>query len=113
MRHDTVNTINTLTSDYAQSLAKLRDQLQADLNQVNEQLRICEEFAGIRLPRNGAAIVGGTLRTASTASAGQAGASKAAVNLGKAEYSDDGRPKVPSVLTEEDAKRLAHAIGAN
>lgn len=95
MKHDTAKAINDLTTDYVGSLTKLRDSLTEELKQVNEQIRIAEEFAGIRLKMpgdSGAAIPhGGTFMKAHPG-----------VNV-------SARPKAPT-LTESDMQRLTTAI---
>lgn len=91
MNVDTAKAINDLTANYATDLTKLRDRLMEELKQVNEQLRVVEEFAGIRLPAP--TLSGGLLS-------------------GVSAVHPDLRPKVMRTLSPVDEKRLADAIAA-
>lgn len=108
MHEQTFKTINTLTAGYVDSLKNLRDSLKSQLADVEAQIKRCEEFGDMRMAPPGPTISGGTIRVS-----GGPIPPVPAANLGKAEYSDDGRPRVPSRLSDEDAKRLAHALEQN
>lgn len=102
MHEQTFKTINTLTAGYVDSLKNLRDSLKSQLADVEAQIKRCEEFGDARMAPPGPTISGGTIRVS-----GGGGpippvppVPVPVAKLGDAVYSDDGRPRVPSRLSD-------------